>query len=61
MDVSTQGCAFVCESFIAYYRMCVNGQHTGKVILRLVEAVGKPLTSCMLQCVYKARVRVFHL
>lgn len=34
-----KGCTFVCESFIAYYKMCVNGQHTGKVILRLVEAV----------------------
>jgi len=34
-----KGTGFVCESFIAYFRMCVNGLHTGKVILRLVEAV----------------------
>ncbi|KAG0617961.1 hypothetical protein M758_4G028100 [Ceratodon purpureus] len=34
-----KGCGFVIESFIAYYHMCLNGRHTGKVILRLVEAV----------------------
>jgi uncharacterized membrane protein YqhA len=34
-----KGTGFICESFIAYFRMCLNGMHTGKVILRLVEAV----------------------
>ncbi|XP_024366879.1 uncharacterized protein [Physcomitrium patens] len=34
-----KGCGFICESFISYFEMCLNGLHTGNVILRLVEAV----------------------
>ncbi|KAG0607856.1 hypothetical protein M758_8G060400 [Ceratodon purpureus] len=34
-----KGCGFVLDSYTAYFGMCLNGLHTGKVILRLVEAV----------------------
>ncbi|XP_024359522.1 uncharacterized protein [Physcomitrium patens] len=34
-----KGCGFICDSYIAYLGMCLSGLHTGKVILRLVEAV----------------------
>jgi len=41
INVVMQGTGYICESFIAYFGMCLSGLHTGKVILRLVEAVGK--------------------
>lgn len=34
-----KGCGFICDSYIAYFEMCLSGLHTGKVILRLVEAI----------------------
>jgi hypothetical protein len=40
-----QGCGFVFDSFVAYFGMCMYGRHTGKVILRLVEAVGESPSS----------------
>lgn len=36
-----QGCGFVYDSYMAYIAIHLAGVHTGKVILRLVEAVGK--------------------
>ncbi|MCO5563382.1 hypothetical protein L7F22_017023 [Adiantum nelumboides] len=36
-----KGCVFIVESYAAFYAMCLRGQHTGKMVLRLVEAVGE--------------------
>ncbi|KAH7431117.1 hypothetical protein KP509_08G030500 [Ceratopteris richardii] len=43
-----KGCVFIVESYAAFYVMCVRGEHTGKMVLRLVEAVDVYLTGTVM-------------
>lgn len=43
-----KGCVFIVESYAAFYAMCMRGEHTGKMVLRLVEAVDVYLTGTVM-------------
>ncbi|KAI5064263.1 hypothetical protein GOP47_0020933 [Adiantum capillus-veneris] len=43
-----KGCVFIVESYQAFYVMCLRGEHTGKMVLRLVEAVDVYLTGTVM-------------
>eukprot|EP00250_Pteridium_aquilinum_P003395 c13708_g1_i1 orf=383-1324(-) len=43
-----KGCVFIVESYAAFYAMCLRGEHTGKMVLRLVEAVDVYLTGTVM-------------
>lgn len=43
-----KGCVFIVESYVAFYGMCLRSEHTGKMVLRLVEAVDVYLTGTVM-------------
>ncbi|KAH7299001.1 hypothetical protein KP509_25G069100 [Ceratopteris richardii] len=43
-----KGCVFIIESYAAFCAMCLRGEHTGKMVLRLVEAVDVYLTGTVM-------------
>lgn len=36
-----QGCVYIFDAYKVYWTSCVKGIHTGKMVLRLVEAIGE--------------------
>lgn len=38
-----QGCVYIFDAYKVYWSSCVKGIHTGQMVLRLVEAIGKLL------------------
>lgn len=46
-----QGCVYIVEAYKVYWTSCVKGIHTGQMVLRLVEAIGKHLKKKLFQLV----------
>lgn len=38
-----KGCVYICDAYKVYWSSCVKGIHTGQMVLRLVEAIGRVL------------------
>lgn len=38
-----KGCVYICDAYKVYWSSCVKGIHTGQMVLRLVEAIGRIL------------------
>ncbi|RRT84808.1 hypothetical protein B296_00012757 [Ensete ventricosum] len=36
-----QGCVYIVDAYKVYWSSCLKGVHTGQMVLRLVEAIGK--------------------
>jgi hypothetical protein len=49
----SQGCTFVVQAFVEYFRTSWDGMASGNVILMLVEAVGNPISPFLISvCIY---------